>query len=123
VLEPGGGLRTPAPGKSRIDALSGRKARRVLKAASLGDTPTSAPYAAAVRRERPVLAAKVDRRTAVQKAKIQRKAAIKAGTPAAINAATGAVKAARTAGRSAVQAARKDPNSARSERKARRAAY
>ena len=78
-----------------IDKLGGKVAKKAIRQGN-----------AEVRKERPVYAAQVDRRAAV-------KAARKSGEK-------GAVKAARQAGRSAVAAAKKDPNSAISERKAKR---
>jgi hypothetical protein len=78
-----------------IDALSRRTAKRAIRA---GDPNVAA--------ERPVLAAKVARRAAIKSAR-----------------ATGdraQVLAAKQGGRQMIRAARKDPNSSRSERKARR---
>ena len=93
-----GAVPPPSPLRTAADRMTGRAVRRTLRGAGLAPNPKIA----AVRAERPVLAAKFDRRQAVKKA---RKSGIE-----------GAVKAARTAGRENVAAARTSSNAAGNER-------
>jgi hypothetical protein len=103
------------PGKDsdqKVQVTKGNKRKSVTKVREINKLRPGVARKAirqgneAVKKERPVIAARVAKRQAVQDAR-------KSGEK-------GAVKAARQAGRKAVSAARFDPNSARSEARAKR---